>query len=193
MRLLFAILLLFISWSRAEAQIPTLQPGDSIAISILQDPKLDRQMLVGPNGMISFPLAGHIRAQGLTTAGLEAVLKRRLKSKYTGELDVTVTYLGLGGERQLLRPRFYVTGEVRAPGAYPLRVRTDIVQGIALAGGLGIFAAKHRIEVRRKVRGADELLLFDYAAYEAGTDHTGNFNLRSGDTIIVPERGLFDW
>jgi polysaccharide export outer membrane protein len=191
MRLLLAVFLTFVCLSGAQA-IETLQPGDSIAISVLQDPKLDRQMLVDPNGMISFPLAGQIRVKGLTTAGLEKALKRRLRSKYTGELDVTVTYLGLAGQSEY-RPRFYVTGEVKAPGAYPLRVRTDVVQGIALAGGLGIFASKHRIEVRRKVRGVDHLLRFDYAAYEDGADFTGNFNLRPGDTIIVPERNIFGW
>ena len=193
MRLLLAFSLLLAAWTGAQAQTQTLHPGNSISIRVLQDPKLDQQMLVGPNGMISFPLAGQIKAAGKTTAELERVLRSRLKSKYTGELDVNVSMLGLGQETEALRPRFYVTGEVKTPGAYPLRVRTDIVQGIALAGGLSPYASRHRIQVRRKVHGAEELIEFDYAAFEAGTDLRGNINLHSGDTIIVPERGLLGW
>jgi polysaccharide biosynthesis/export protein len=192
MRAFLGLVLLVFCATGALAQPKTLQPGDSISISVLQDPKLDRQMLVGPDGMISFPLVGPVRAQGLTPAGLENVLKRRLRDKYAEGVDVNVAYLGLGREREESLPRVYVTGEVKAPGAYPIRVRTDIVQAIALAGGLGPFAAKHRIQVRRKVRGGDELFPFDYDAYEAGLLNGDNIYLHSGDIVIVPERGLFE-
>ena len=192
MRIFFAFVLMVCCCGGVLAQSKTLQPGDSISISVLQDPKLDRQMLVGPDGMISFPLVGPIRAQGLTAAGLENLLKRRLRDKYAEGVDVNVSLLGLGRENEETRPRIYVTGEVHSPGAYPIRVRTDIVQAIALAGGLGPFAAKHRIQVRRKVQGGDELFPFDYSAYEAGLLNGDNIYLRSGDIVIVPERGIFE-
>jgi polysaccharide export outer membrane protein len=179
--------------AHAERQVKSLQPGDSISVTVLQDPKLDRQMLVGPDGMISFPLVGQIRAQGITPAGLERLLARRLKDKYTEGVDVNVSLLGLGRDTDETKPRIYVTGEVKAPGAYPIPVRTDIVQAIALAGGLSPFAARHRIQVRRKIHGADELISFDYAAYQAGLVVDENRYLRSGDIVIVPERGLFDF
>ena len=197
MRILLAFVLLFVCWTATQVQARTLRPGDNLAITVLQDPKLDRQMIVGPDGMISFPLAGQIRASGRTTQQIERILRSRLRNKFTDELDVNVTSIGLGsqGEEQRVetKPRFYVTGEVRSPGAYPLRVQTDIVQGIALAGGLGPFASRYRIQIRRKVRGVEEFFVFNYAAYEAGSDLGGNMSLRSGDTIIVPERGLFGW
>ena len=192
MRFLTGLLLVLLSCVGALAQSKTLQPGDSISISVLQDPKLDRQMLVGPDGMISFPLVGPVRAQGLSAAGLENLLRRRLRDKYAEGVDVNVSLLGIGRDNEETRPRIYVTGEVKAPGAYPVRVRTDIVQAIALAGGLGPFAAKHRIQVRRKVNGLDQIIPFDYAAYEAGLIPDENRYLHAGDTVIVPERGLFE-
>jgi polysaccharide export outer membrane protein len=66
------------------------------------------------------------------------------------------------------------------------------VQAIAQAGGLGVFAAPQRIQIHRKVRGVDSIFLFDYNGYQAGTNATDDINLRAGDVIIVPERGLFE-
>src|SRR5215831_18547320 len=91
--LFFPLLLAF--WSEAKAQSnrgsDRLQPGDVVSITVYQDPKLDRQVLIGPTGMMSFPLAGQIRAGGLTPAALEGVLKLKLKDKFTEEPDVTVS------------------------------------------------------------------------------------------------------
>jgi polysaccharide export outer membrane protein len=66
------------------------------------------------------------------------------------------------------------------------------MQAIALAGGLSPFAAKQRIQVRRKIKGLDELYVFNYVAYESGQDMGGNIDLKSGDIVIVPERGLIE-
>ena len=82
-------LLLVLCWSTA-ASSQALQPGDTISISVYQDPKLDRQVLIGPSGMISFPLAGQIRAGGMTPEALETVLQSKLKDKFTEEPDITV-------------------------------------------------------------------------------------------------------
>jgi len=92
MRFLMVILGLWMSVSFAGAQ--TLKPGDNLSISVLQDPKLDRQVTVDPSGQIAFPLAGHIRASGLTPQALENILKSKLASNYRDEnLDVTVALL----------------------------------------------------------------------------------------------------
>ena len=66
------------------------------------------------------------------------------------------------------------------------------MQAIALAGGIGPFAAKQRIQVRRRAAGGETIFMFNYKAYEAGLDLEGNVTLRAGDVIMVPERGLFD-
>jgi len=192
MRILLALVLLLGCWSGAKAQTEALQPGDSIAISVFQDPKLDRQMVVGPTGMISFPLVGQIRVQGMTPEALANLLRARLRDKYTTELDITVSLVALGRESEELKPRFYITGEVRTPGSYPIRVRTTLMQGIALAGGFSPFAARQRIQVRRKISGGESIFTFDYWAFEDGTNLTDNIDLRAGDVIIVPERGLFE-
>src|SRR6478672_4526435 len=114
MRIILAIVLTLVSWTAASAQ--ALRAGDTISISVYQDPKLDRQALVGPTGMISFPLAGQIRAGGLTPAALENVLKSRLKGRFAEEPDISVSLVALKPEDVDLKPKIFITGEVLRPG-----------------------------------------------------------------------------
>ena len=89
-------------------------------------------------------------------------------------------------------PSVYVTGEVAKPGQYFFKTRTNVLQAIALAGGLGPFAAERRIKIRRLEHGQETLYEFDYHAFEDGRDLSGNMFLRSGDVVIVPEKGLLE-
>jgi polysaccharide export outer membrane protein len=196
MRTVFALLLLCMAASAAQAQVITLKPGDTLNISVLQDPKFDRSVVVDPNGQIAFPLAGHITANGLTPQKLEKILKARLQRNYKdGDIDVTVALANAAKPdipEDDLKPKIFVTGEVLRPGPYAVRQATSLVQAIALAGGLGPYAARRRIQVRRGA-GADETIFhFDYKAYEAGAETEKNIPLQAGDVIIVPERGILE-
>ena len=193
MRALLALLFFCGFATNAIAQLEPLHAGESIQISVWQDPKLDRTVIVGPDGMISFPLAGHIKASGMTPQALEDVLRGRLKEKYTGQLDVTVSLAGVNPEEEAeTKPRVYITGEVLRPGPYVIKPAINVMQAIALAGGLGPFAAKQRIQLHRKIDGADSIFIFDFNTYASGRNTADNINLRSGDIIIVPERGLLE-
>jgi polysaccharide biosynthesis/export protein len=189
--IILALVFLCGFWSSAGAQ--ALKPGDVISISVYQDPKLDRQVIIGPTGMISFPLAGQIRAAGLTPAQLEDVIKARLKDKFTEEPDVTVSP---GAEKPLeedLKPRIFVTGEVLRPGYFVIRMKTTVLQAISLAGGFGLYAAKRRVQVRRQINGTEVMYLFDYVDFHKGRNVEDNIDLQPGDVVIIPERGIFEW
>ena len=188
--IVLALLVLCGTWAKVSAQ--ELQPGDTISISVYQDSKLDRQVVVGPTGYISFPLAGQLKAGGLTPQALEKALRSKLRDKYTGGLDITVSLIAAGKPDDEQKPRFYVTGEVSKPGPYVLRPGTTVVQAIAMSGGLGQFAARKRIQIRRKVAGAESTLLFNYGAFESGSDLGGNVELQPGDVIIVPEKSFWE-
>lgn len=188
MRVLLMLVFLMCGIS-SHAKAQTLRSGDTIDVSVWQDSKLDRRVVIGPTGMISFPLAGHIRAGGLTPQALENVLRNRLKPNYTDSLDITVALVGNDKDEDR-KPRVFVTGEVLKPGSYTMSAKTSLMQAISMAGGLGPFAAKRRIQVRRKVDGVENMFVFDYVAFESGTDLSGNVEIRGGDVIVVPERGL---
>jgi polysaccharide biosynthesis/export protein len=177
-----------------------LRAGDRLEVSVWQEPKLNRQIVVAPDGRISFPLVGHIRAGGLTVEAVEAKLAGKLKEQYTTELDVTLALVAIKEEpfvpeppvEKAPDPTFYVTGEVQKPGQYGFNRPTNVLQALAVAGGLGPFAAGHRIKIRRKVGGEERLYDFDYESFVAGDNLEGNIRLRHGDVIVVPEKRLFE-
>lgn len=182
--------------STAQADSYRIKPGDVLDVSVFQDPKLNRQIVVAPDGHVAFPLAGRFRASGLTPSAVETALKAKLQKQFTTELDVTVSYIQ-SGKRDLKDAKdsewtVYVTGEVSKPGAFvvPKKAPT-VLQAIALSGGLGPFAAERRIKIHRKVSGEDVVIPFNYRDYIKGYDMEGNITLRNGDVVVVPERGLF--
>ena len=192
MRVLLALLFFCSFLTGALAQTP-LRAGDAIEISVWQDPKLDRRLIIGPDGMIGFPLVGQIRASGLTPQALEDVIRSRLQKNYTGQLDITVARTAINREtEEELKPKVYVTGEVLRPGPYFVRPTINVMQAIALAGGLGPFAARQRIQLHRKISGVDSIFVFNFNDYSSGANTADNINLQSGDIIIVPERGLLE-
>ena len=121
MRVLLA-LLFFCSFLTSAFAQSAIRPGDGLEISVWQDPKLDRRVVVAPDGMIGFPLVGQIRAAGLTPQALEQVLRERLAKNYTGQLDVTVALAAVNKEYEdETKPKVYITGEVLRPGPYFVR------------------------------------------------------------------------
>ena len=195
-RSLLMALAILVAWSAlvpAQAQYQ-LQPGDSLQISVWQEPRLDRQITVAPDGSIALPLAGRIQAAGRTAAQVEQALTASLAPQYADELDVTVHLLARAdaGELPPVVPGIFVMGEVTRPGEFPLQKPTTVLQAIALGGGLSPFAAERRIQVHRKLGGQDQIHVFDFKAFKHGLNPTGNIVLKPGDVVVVPERGLFE-
>lgn len=197
MRLILSVmfLCLFSIQAVAAGGAYKLQVGDRLDVTVWQDEKLRRVIVVRPDGGISFPLAGHMAAAGATIEALEARLKGRLQKFYRESLDVSIMLTSTlekapqdSDETEIV----YVTGEVKKPGPFIMDRPTNVLQAIALSGGLGPFAAKKRIQVRRRVRGEDVYFAFNYKAVERGDELEDNIYLHDGDVIVVPERRLFE-
>ena len=124
--------------------------------------------------MISFPLAGQIKAAGLTPDALANVIKSRLRGKFTEEPDVTVSLVSAKIIEEDLKPKVFITGEVLRPGPFVMRTKLDLMQAIAVAGGFSPFAAKKRIQVRRKINGVESLFVFNYDDFFSGRNFDDN-------------------
>ena len=196
MKVITAFLILLCTMIASSAQAAyRLQPGDTIQVSVWQEPKLDRQLVVAPDGTVAMPLVGHVSAGGKSAQQVEKAIKARLQTQYQSDLDVTVSLVAQPPEKEedeKVDPTIFVMGEVNKPGEFVIKKRVTLLQALAMGGGLSAFAAQRRIQVHRKVDGDDTIFEFDYRAFEHGKDVAGNITLRPGDVIVVPERGLFE-
>jgi polysaccharide biosynthesis/export protein len=171
--------------------------GDTVRIEVLEDPSLNRDVLVLPDGSVSFPLAGAVRASGQTTSQLEQALSSALAPNFATSPTVSVSVAGLAPEDEMETDTIdiYVMGEV-ANGGGLLQVEpgTTFLQALALSGGLSRFAATKRIQLRRIDRQTGQQFVYNinYRAIEQGAANIGTSVLVDGDVILVPERRLFE-
>jgi len=192
-RALLAVLAVLLAAPMALAQSAgyRIQPGDQLAITVLEDDTLNRQLLVLPDGSISVPLAGTIRASGRSVESVESAIADRLASNFAVRPSVFVSVVSVD-ETYGSFP-VYVMGQVATPGMVEVEPGTTLLQAIALAGGLDRFAATKRIQLRRTdATGQERLYLFNFNAVERGSAITSMITLREGDVLIVPERRLFE-
>jgi len=162
------------------ADVYRLNPGDKLEITVWQEENLKQEVVVLPDGTISFPLVGHVAAAGKTTEDLVKLLRERL-SKFIPDSEINVRLLAAEGNL------IYVTGEVAHPGAFVMKGPTDVVQALSMAGGLTAFAKKNSIIVlRREADGRSRSLPFEYGDVEDGENIESNILLQSGDTIVAP-------
>lgn len=156
-------------------------PNDVLQITVWKNPELSlEQVVVRPDGKISFPLLDDVQAAGLTPLELKQVLADRL-SEYITAPHVTVVV------RQINSKNVYVLGEVARQGAIPLRVDMRVVDALALAGGFTPYADRRRVKIIRNVDGSGPVeFVFDYEAFVEGRNLEQNIPLLPGDKIVVP-------
>ena len=191
---LLAALLALLAAPLAYAQSAgyRIQPGDQLAITVLEDETLNRTTLVLPDGSISVPLAGTVNAAGRSVDAVESAIADRLASNFAVRPSVFVSVTSVS-DTGLTFP-IYVVGQVGEPGQREVEAGTTLLQAIALAGGLDRFAATKRIQLRRTdaATGQERLYIFNYRAVERGGAIQSMITMREGDVIVVPERRLFE-
>jgi polysaccharide export outer membrane protein len=169
--------------SQASAQaVPTytLNAGDTLDIAVWKEEDLTKKdVIVRPDGMFSFPLAGEINAVGHTVAQVEEQISSRLK-KYIPEPVVSVSVKNLDG------CRVYVIGQVSKPGSFVMNPRFSVLQALSLAGGLTPFAAANDIIILRGNGNAQNILPFHYGEVTTGRALNQNVLLEAGDVVVVP-------
>lgn len=165
--------------SEAERLMYKIGPGDILNISVWKEEDMDKQILVKPDGGITFPLVGDMQADGLTTDQLTEKLKSRLK-KYIPTPVVTVSVL------QSVSNKIYVVGKVIKPGEYQATHYMDVLQAISLAGGLTPYADSDDIKIIRRTNERKQVFEFDYDDVISGENLDMNILLQAGDTVAVP-------
>jgi protein involved in polysaccharide export with SLBB domain len=111
----------------AATTSPTLHPGEKIRVIVFGEDRLSGEYEIDPAGFVSLPLAGTIKAAGLSKQQLELDLSKKFSGEYLRKPRVTVDVTSF-------RP-FYIMGEVTKAGEYPFKSGLNVMSAIAIAGG----------------------------------------------------------
>ncbi|MDP8223665.1 MAG: polysaccharide biosynthesis/export family protein [Candidatus Lernaella stagnicola] len=153
-------------------------PGDVIDVNVWKNAELSRVVPVRPDGNITLPLMGDVRAAGLTVPDLKAILTKRVRDFMKTPPEVTVIIA------EVHSYQVFIEGQVQSPGTYPISGTTTLVQLIALSGGFGQFANKGRITLLRQTADGTRRIVASYDRIIDG--RSLDVILRPGDMIIVP-------
>ena len=186
--LILAIILslfIFLPPQATQASDYTLDYGDVLSISVWGFDDLQAKDLpVSPDGRISFPLAGELNVQNLTTTQLTAKLTTSL-SQYVKNPIVTVNLT------KVRTTRVYVLGEVPKPGMFELTKDHTLLDAIGMSGYTA-YAAKRKVSVVRRGERASSLTVNLQAILEKG-DFSQNITLNEGDVVYLSNNGKIEF
>ena len=196
--LLGAFAALFLAGAATAQGSYQIAPGDVLQVEVLEDPSLNRNTLVLPDGSVTFPLAGTLRAGGRSIDQFRSALTNALAPSFATDPTVFVSVAQLAGQEELEADEIdtidvYAIGEFNNPGRFELEPGTSLLQFLAASGGMTRFAATKRIQLRRRDTSGREIVYrFNYSAIERGARTTAELVLQPGDVIVAPERRLFE-
>lgn len=156
-----------------------LNAGDRLNISVWNEDALNRNLVILPDGTVTFPLAGQLDAENKTVLQLEAELTEKL-SEYIADPVVNVSVEIVEGNT------IHILGKVQTPGSFAMSQPLDAMQALSLAGGLTTFAEENNIIVLRRKGEQQEILPVYYARIKKGEALESNVLLQSGDVMIIP-------
>lgn len=162
-----------------ESSAYLIQPGDILTISVWKEKDLQGEVVVRPDGGISFPLIGEVQTQGKSINQLRKEITERIH-KYVPDVDVMVA------AKQLQGNKVYVIGKVNRSGEFPMNRNLDVMQALSIAGGTTQFADVDNIIILRRSSSGQQVFEFDYNEVERGKNLQQNILLNSGDVVVVP-------
>ncbi|RDH81042.1 MAG: sugar transporter [endosymbiont of Galathealinum brachiosum] len=167
--------------SKTATSMPSYKigPGDILNISVWKEEGLQQEVLIRPDGGMSFPLAGDLHAGGKSVSQLQKLLASKIK-QYIPDPVVTVAV------RKIENNKIFVVGKVNRPGEYIGTSYIDVMQALAMAGGLNAYASSNNIKILRRVNGNIKSMLFEYDEVAGGYKLKQNIILQSGDVVVVP-------
>ncbi len=163
----------------ASAKAYKIGVGDILSIQTWKEDDLSFEAVVVRNdGKITFPLLDDLPAEGLTTVMLKNQIQEKL-AEFVEAPSVTVTLVNPVSQR------YYILGEVKQVGQYPLVKKLTVVQAFALAKGFTEWASKDNIILYRRNGQEETMIKIDYDDIVKGRLNK-DILLKADDIIIVP-------
>ena len=176
--LVLAIFIVNIAVNVVWAEEYRLDSGDVLTIEVWGYEKLPmREVMIRPDGRLSFPMVGEVQAAGLSTRQLTDVLTKGL-SNYVEGPKVSINIA------KLHTTRVYVLGEVVKPGMYELEKQHNLLDALSAAGSYTQHAAKTKVYIIRKDQ-TDTPLKVNLMNILKKGDMTHNYALGDGDVVYL--------
>ena len=176
--------MLLVSTTFAQENLPMITgeyiigPGDELEISVWKEEALTKELTVLPDGKLTFPLIGDITAAGRSADEIKTELTTRL-AHYISDPIVSV------GVKEVSSLLIYVVGKVNKPDRYILNSRINVLQALAMAGGLNQFSNSRKVRIFRDKGNQTKIFTFDYEKVSKGKNLEQNILLKRGDVIVV--------
>jgi polysaccharide export outer membrane protein len=158
--------------------------GDVVAINVWENNNLSTEATIRPDGTITMPLVGDIKAAGETPTSLKTRIKSLVQNfvKLQAGTEVTVAV------KSWKSYRFTIQGEVTRTGVFSSDQYVTVADALALAGGLSRFAKRSGILLTRRDPKTGQLrqIPLDYDSLASGKRPDMNIYVLPGDTIWVP-------
>ena len=154
-------------------------PSDVVRVTVWKDPALSTEAVVRPDGTITLPAVGELRAAGRSAADLQKEAQQRVAALVNDPV-VTVSIVEVNSYR------FTVAGNVEHPGLFTSRYYLTISEAIALAGGPNRYASTSDVVVVRSGARGLERIRIDYDGIVSGRHPEQDIVLLAGDAVRVP-------
>lgn len=171
--------------SKAQASVNpdyVIREGDTVHVSVFNEPELSISGRVGRDGTLQCPLIGLIRIGGLSQLSASRLIGTAYQKDFLVNPEVNL-YVA-----QFSVQRVTVLGQVQKPGALelPSEKRLTILQVLGMAGGPTRIANLKKVLVKRLVNGRQETTKVDVNGMISGSDNE-LFYVKEDDVITVPE------
>ncbi len=155
--------------------------GDVVRINVWHMPDISGDAKVRPDGTVTMPLLGDMKAAGASPSALRAKIESALKSYIKDDsAKVTVAVLEVNSYH------FTVAGNAERQGSFSANHFVTVTEAIALAGGASRFASLSNIVLIRQSSNEPRRIPIDLAAIYSGKRPEMNLVIIGGDTLYLP-------
>ena len=162
-----------------------ISAGDVLEVFVWQQPDLSRNVIVRPDGRMSFPLVGDVPAAGLTLTQVDDTLTERLRT-YLKFPDVSLAIQRFGGTKTI------VLGNVSSPGVYIPTGEGRVLEVIAMAGGFKDHSGQNSVMLIRGGLNAPKVERLNLERTLRNGAVNQNVVLEPNDIVYVPKDKITD-
>jgi polysaccharide export outer membrane protein len=159
--------------------------GDVVLINVWENKEFNTEATIRPDGTITMPLIGDLKAAGETPTSLKGQIKTLLADYVKSTPGTELVTIAVKSWKSY---KFTIQGEVGRPGVYTSEGFVTVADALAMAGGLTRFANQSGVKIFRfdPATKTTRQIPVDYGKITSGKRLDMNIWILAGDTISVP-------